>query len=122
MAKSMSSSTVSSFWKEQARATLPWKLSTQKPSTSSALMLSTVAGSGSVNVLSIEQHLLQRVSAQPEAQRLERDHLVGRDVPEVDRWAELLDEPGLGRLRRRLEDDVRRPDHVGDLPDQLGTH
>ena len=51
-----------------------------------------------------EQHLLQRVAAQAEAQRLERDHLVGRDVAEVDRRAELLDEPGLRRLRRRLED------------------
>ena len=36
-------------------------------------------------------------AAQAEPQRLERDHLVRRDVPEVDRRAELLDEPGLRR-------------------------
>ena len=70
--------------------------------TSSALIASTVSGSGSVNVLAgvvgpTEQHLLQRVAAQAEPERLERDQFVGRDVAEVDRRAELLDEP---RLRR----------------------
>src|SRR5919204_6355384 len=36
-----------------------------------------------------KQHLLQRVRAQAAAQRLERDRLVRRDVPEVDGRAEL---------------------------------
>ena len=44
-----------------------------------------------------QEHLLQRVAAEPEPQRLERDHLVGRDVAEVHLRAELLHEP---RLRR----------------------
>src|SRR5207253_7935281 len=52
---------------------------------------------------------LQRVAAQPEAERLERDHLVGRDVPEIDGGAEPLDEPRLRGLRRRLEEDVLDP-------------
>ena len=55
---------------------------------------------------------LMRVGAQPEAQRLERDHLVGRDVAEVDLGAELLDEPGLGGLRRCLEEEVAGVDRV----------
>ena len=69
-----------------------------------------------------EQHLLQRVGAQPEPQRLERDHLVGRDVAEVDVGAELLHEPGLRGLRRRLEDQVVDVDLVRDLVDQPGAH
>jgi len=62
-----------------------------------------------VNVPTVtQQHLLQRVAAQAEPQRLERDHFFGRDVPEVHRRAELLHEPRLGGLRRRFEDDVCR--------------
>ena len=58
-----------------------------------------------------KQDLLEGVAAQTAAQGLERDHLVGRDVAEVDGRAELLDEPDLRGLGRRLEDDVvqRRP-------------
>src|SRR4051812_46582377 len=119
----MSSSTDSSFWKEQASETVPGNSATQSATTSSALIASTVAASGSVNARApIEQHLLQRVAAQPEPERLERDDLVGRDVAEVDRRAELLHEPRLGGLVRRLEDDVGRADDVRDLADQLGTH
>src|SRR5207237_3357636 len=69
-----------------------------------------------------KQHLLQRVAAQAAAERFERDDLVGRDVPEVDRRAEGLDEPGLCGLRGRLEDDVRRSDGHRDLGDQIGAH
>ena len=69
-----------------------------------------------------EQDLLERVAAEAEPERLERDHLVRRDVAEVDRWAELADEPGLSRLRRRLEDDVRGTNLHRDLADQLGAH
>src|SRR5262245_54753645 len=73
-------------------------------STSSAPIAST-SGSRSAGAVA-KQHLLERVAAKAVAQRRERDHLVGRDVAEVDRRAELLDEPRLRRLRRRLEDDV----------------
>src|SRR5204863_4679253 len=62
--------------------------------TSSADMASK-SRSGSAGAVAIDQHLLQRVAAQTEAQRLERDHLVGRDVPEVDPRPELLHEPRL---------------------------
>ena len=62
--------------------------------------------SGSAGALVREQHLLQRVAAEAETERLERDHLVWRNVPEVDRRAEVLHEPGLRGLRRRLEDEV----------------
>src|SRR5262245_6742626 len=78
--------------------------------------------SGSAGALVREHHLLQRVAAQPEPKRLERDHLVGRDVPKVDLGPELLHEPGLRRLRGRLEDQVARVDVVDDLVDQAGAH
>src|SRR5690348_13351742 len=124
----MSSRTLSSFWKEHASATLPGNRSRQKPTTSSAVSDSTSFGNCRLSVRSgtgkagtsapgpapsslrwdAKEHLLERVAAQPEPERLERDDLLGRDVPEVDRRAELLDEPRLGGLRRRFEDDVRR--------------
>src|SRR5579862_5614735 len=107
----MSSRTVSSFWKEQASAT---------STTRSAVQVSTSDGSWSV--CAAKEHLLHRVAAQTEAQRLERDDLVGRDVAEVHARAEPLDEPALRRLRRRLEDDVRRTDRERDLANQLGAH
>ena len=69
-----------------------------------------------------EQHLLQRVAAQPEPERLERDDFLRRDVPEVDRRAEVLDEPRLRRLRRRLPDEVVEVDRMLDLGDQAGAH
>src|ERR1700757_234234 len=62
--------------------------------------------SGRGGALAIEQDLLQRVAAEPEAQGLERDDLLGRDVPEVHVRAELLDEPGLRALLRCLKDQV----------------
>src|SRR5436190_11399762 len=67
-------------------------------------------------------HLLQRVRAEAETQRLERDHLVGRDVAEMYARAELLDEPRLRGLRRRLEHEVVEIDAVDDLVDQAGSH
>src|SRR3954451_3373233 len=76
-------------------------------STSSAPIVST-SGSRSAGAVA-KEHLLQRVAAQAVAQRRERDHLVGLDVPEAHAYAQLLDEPHLGRLRRGLEDDVGRP-------------
>src|SRR5919198_1460125 len=69
-----------------------------------------------------QRHLLERVAAEAEAERRQWDHLVRRDVAEVDRRSELLDEPRLRGLRRRLEDDVHRTDRHRDLADQVGTH
>ena len=45
----------------------------------------------------------QRVAAHADAQGLDRDDFFGRDVAEVHVGAELLDEPGLLLLDRRLE-------------------
>src|SRR5215470_20264159 len=95
----MSSSTLSSFWKEHASATRSGNSRTTSATTSSGLIVSTTSASGSRNRLAAtEQHLLQGVAAQPEPQRLEWDHLVGRDVAEVDVRAEMLDEPRLALL------------------------
>src|SRR6476659_1476911 len=118
----MSSSTLSSFWKEHASATWPGNSRRQSATISSAVIASTVAGSGSVNVVAAKEHLLQRVAPQAEPQCLERDHFLGRDVAEVHRRSELLHEPRLRGLRRCLEDDVPRADGVRDLTDQLGAH
>src|SRR5262249_46906392 len=113
----MSSSTDSSFWKEQARDTRPGNAANTSPRMSSAGMDSQ-SRSGSWGRLSTEQHLLQRVAAQPEAERLERNHLVGRDVAEIDVGTEVLHEPRLARLRRRLEDQFRDRYLVRDLVDE----
>src|SRR5690348_15402427 len=78
--------------------------------------------SGSWSRLATEQHLLQRVAAQPEAERLERDDLLGRDVAEVDIGPEVADEPRLRGLRRRLPDDVVEVELVRDLVDEPGAH
>src|SRR6185437_3961490 len=115
----MSSSTVSSFWKEQASATRPGNSRSMNSTTRCAGQDSTSAGSCR---LAAKEHLLQRVAAQPEAERLERDHLVGRDVAEVDRRPEVLDEPGLARLGRGLEDQVGDRDLLRDLVDEVRDH
>src|SRR5207249_1974788 len=88
---------------------------------SSAAMASK-SSSGRSGALAIEQDLLQRVAAQPEAERLEGDDLIRRDVAEVHVRAELLDEPGLRGLRGRLEDEIRDVDLVGDLVHQARPH
>src|SRR5215213_2097350 len=80
------------------------------------------SSSGSCGAVATEKHLLQRVAAETEPERLQRDHLVGRDVAEVDVRAELLDEPGLRFLRRGLEDEVGDSDLVDDLVDEAGSH
>src|SRR5579862_2197102 len=103
----MSSSTDSSFWKEQASETRPGNSRSASARISGAPIASTAAGSGGVNVFAVrEQHLLQRVAAQAEPQRLERDDLFGRDVPEIDVGPEMLHEPGLRGLGRRLPHEV----------------
>src|SRR5205085_12106668 len=88
---------------------------------SSAVMASK-SSSGSGGALATEQHLLQRVGAQAEAQRLQGNDLLGRDVAEVDARPELLHEPGLRALRRRLEDQFGGIDLVHDLVDEPGAH
>src|SRR5690242_1706856 len=85
------------FCHEQVRQSLSPNCSYAQSSDSSAVMRST-SGSWSAGAVA-KQDLLQRVAAQAEPQRLERDHLVGRDVPEIDVRAEVLHEPCLGRLR-----------------------
>src|SRR5437868_11723361 len=80
------------------------------------------SSSGRGGALAIEQDLLQRVAAQAEAQGLERDDLLRRNVPEVHVRPELLDEPGLRGLRGCLENELRDIDLVRDLVDQPGPH
>src|ERR1700730_18128359 len=89
-------------------------------SASSAVIAST-SGSWSAGAVA-KQHLLQRVAAETAAERLQRDDLVRRDVAEVDGGAEFLDEPGLGGLRWRLEDDVLERHGVCDLAHEHGPH
>src|SRR5690242_16735714 len=113
----MSSSTVSSFWKEDASATRPGNCS------SSHAMISGACASSMSGTFGVcKEHLLQRVAAEPEAERLERDHFLRRDVPEIHLGPEVLYEPRLGRLRRRLPDDVVEVELVRDLVDQAGAH
>src|SRR5262249_59879476 len=90
---------------EHVRHMRPPNCSCAQRSTSSAGIDST-SGSGSAGAVA-KQHLLEGVATQPVAQRRERDHLVGRDVPEIDRGPELLDEPGLSGLRRGCEAELR---------------
>src|SRR5215207_11140565 len=80
---------------EHVRHIAPPKRSYAQRRMSSADMSSS-SDSGSGGAVA-KQHLLQGVAAEAEAERLERDHLVGRDVAEVDVGAEVLHEP---RLRR----------------------
>src|ERR1044071_663473 len=92
----MWTSTDDCFCQEQVRQRRSPNSAYAQRRTSSADMPSkSTWGSGSGGALAIEQDLPQRVATQPEAQRLERDHFVRRDVAEVDRRAEMLDEPGL---------------------------
>src|SRR4051812_8951305 len=114
----MSRRTVSSFWNEQASETLPGN-ATSIAATISCALSASQSRSGSV---AGKEYLLQCVAPEPAAQRLERDHLVGRDVAEIDRRSELLDEPRLRGLGRRLEDHVERAHGARDLADQLGAH
>src|SRR4030095_350347 len=57
----------------------------------------------------------QGVGAQPLADGLERDDVRGRDVAHVHVGAEVLDEPHLLWLARRLENDASRDDAHLDL-------
>src|SRR5487761_1868250 len=114
----MCTSTDDCFCHEHVRQRLEPKRSYAQRRQSSAVIAST---SGSWSRLDTE-HLLERVAAQPEAERLERDDFLRRDVPEVDARAEVADEPRLRRLRRRLPDEVVEVDLVRDLVDEAGAH
>src|SRR5574340_623900 len=70
---------------------------------------------GRPGVTLAQEHLSQGVAAEPEPEGLERDDLLGRDVPEVHLGAEVRDEPRLRGLRRRLPDEVLEADGVLDL-------
>src|SRR5919197_4658148 len=86
--------------------------------TSSAVMASkSRSGSwgGLLDAGMAKKHLLERVAAEPEPERLERDDLVRGDVPEVHLGPEVLDEPRLRALRRRLPDQVVEVERVLDL-------
>src|SRR5205823_9376376 len=113
----MCTSTDDCFCQEQVRQSSSPNWRDAQPSSSSAGMVSK-SSSGSAGALFGEMHLLERVAAQPEPQCLERDHLVRGDVPEIDRGSELLDEPGLRALHRRLEQEVGDVDVMDDLVDQ----
>src|SRR5262245_16542491 len=99
------------FCHEQVRQSRSPNCSYAQTSRSSAEIVS--GGSRRADVA--KQDLLQRVAAQAEPERLQRDDLVGRNVAEVDLGPEMPDEPGLRGLRRRLPDDVVDVDLVGDL-------
>src|SRR6266516_7118749 len=115
----MCTSTEDCFCPEHVRQRRSPNSSYAQRRTSSACIVST---SGSCRLGVAKQHLFQRVAAQAETERLERDDLVGRDVAEVHVRPELLDEPGLRALGRRLEDELARLDLVDDLVDQAGAH
>src|SRR5512138_2662888 len=115
----MCTSTEDCFCHEQVRQTRGQKNWCVQAISSSAVMASK-SRSGSCGRLCAriaKEHLLQRVGTHPETKRLERDELLGRNVPEVDLRPEVPDEPGLRRLRRRLPDEVVERDRVLDLVD-----
>src|SRR5262249_32829877 len=60
----------------------------------------------------------QGVGAQPLADGLDRDHVLGRDVAQVHVGAEMFDEPDLLGLARGLEDDPADVDLHLDLVDE----
>src|SRR5436189_6461031 len=99
----MWTSTDDCFCQEHVRQSLSPNSAYAQRRTSSAAIASK-STSGSWGALAIEQHLLHRVAAEAEAKRLERDHFLGWDVAEVHVRPELLHEPRLARLGRRLED------------------
>src|SRR5712691_6520428 len=90
-------------------------------SRASSAVIASTSGSWSAGAVA-KQHLLQRVAAEATAERLERDDLFRRNVPEIDGGPELLDEPRLRGLGRRLEDDVLGRHRICDLAEELGAH
>src|SRR5262245_18718939 len=60
----------------------------------------------------------QGIGAQPLADGLDRDHVLGRDVAQVHVGAEVFDEPHLLGLPRSLENDAAGVDLHLDLVDE----
>src|SRR2546428_12016156 len=114
----MCTSTDDCFCQEQVRQSRSPNCSYDHTSRSSAEIVS----SGRSRLGVAKQHLLERVASQAEAERLQRDDLLRRDVAEVYLGAEMLDEPRLRRLRRRLPDEVVEVDRVRDLVDEACSH
>src|SRR3977135_360715 len=100
----MCTSTEDCRCQEQGRHMRSLNCSYAQSRASSAVIAST-SGSWSAGTIA-KEHLLQCVAAQSAAERLEGNDFLRGDVPEIDGRAELLDEPGLGVLGGRLEDDV----------------
>src|SRR5581483_10195583 len=101
--ETMCTSTDDCFCHEQVRQRRSPNSAAAQRITPSADMASR---SGWIRLGVAKQHLLERVAAETETQSLERDDLVGRDVSEVHGRPEVLDEPGLRGLGRRLEEQV----------------
>src|SRR5512132_4056081 len=119
--ETMCTSTDDCFCHEQVRQSLSPNSPYPQRSRSSADIASK-SSSGSRGAVATEQHLLQRVAAQTQPERFQWDHLIGRDVAEVDVRTELLHEPGLRILRRCFEQKVGDLDLVDDLVDEAGAH
>src|SRR5262249_50967296 len=115
----MCTSTLDCFCHEHVRQSLSPNSAYAQRRTSSACMDSV---SGSCRLGVAKQDLLEGVASEAEAEGLERDDLVRRDVPEVDVRAEVLHEPRLRRFGRRFEDEVVDRDLMSDLLEQAGTH
>src|SRR5688572_13173165 len=120
----MCTSTDDCFCQEHVRQSLSPKRSYAARISSSALRLSEsgIAWAALCGLLRTKQHLLQGVRTEAAAERLERDHLVRRDVAEVHLGAEVLYEPRLGGLLRCFEDEVAEGDAVHDLVDEPRPH
>src|SRR5919204_5340362 len=92
--ETMCTSTDDCFCHEQVRHSFcPNSTYAQRISFSAGIRSKSISGSGSAGAVAIQQHLLERVAAQAEPQRLERDDLVRRNVSEVHQRPEVRDEP-----------------------------
>ena len=117
----MCTSTDDCFCHEQVRQSRSPNSAADQRITSSADMASR-SGSG-LRLGVAKQHLPQRVAAEAEPERLERDDLVGRDVAEVHR------RPRTGVMNHACEDfdgasKIRAPASIecDDLVDEPGSH
>ena len=64
------------------------------------------------------EEMQEGIAAKAEADRLQRNHFVGRDVSEIDIGAEKFDEPYLLRLLRRFPNDLFKRYFCKDLLDE----
>src|SRR5439155_1330312 len=127
----MCTSTDDCFCQEQVRQSRSPNCSYAQRSRSSAEIVS----GGSRSAWVAKQDLLQRVAAQAQPERLERDDLLGRDVAEVDLGTEVLDAlpgqpalvlvelvPGVDDLEEGpTDDDGLLAEHL-ELPLQVARH